>query len=295
MKRRFEQARELLGSRIRILVCAETTDQDSALAAIDAAFAECERIEHAFSRFLPDSEISRLNQRIGEAVEISEELFLLLRFCEQIKQVTGGAFDISVQSILEGWGYDPQYSLQEKSEGQTGTFVLDEKSRTVRLSAPIDLGAIGKGYALDRMLPCFEGFPDLMLDAGGDLYARGTDENGSSWKIVFEHPTDVRQGIGEVVVDGFFCAASSPSRRKWRDRHHLVHPQTKQPAHNMLMTYIQAQQGIIADALSTALFVLGWENALRLTPSLEVEAMLIGKNGKIVRSKGFRGELFSAE
>ncbi len=295
MKQRFEESRELLGSKIKLVVCDTDSQKVSVLAAIAQAFMECERIEQQFSRFLPTSELSLVNGKIGKQVQISEELSLLLRFSEQIKVATNGAFDISVQSILAGWGYDADYSLHEKAEGQTGNYTLDVEKNIVTLSAPIDLGALGKGYALDRMLPYFAEFPNILLDAGGDLYARGTDENDKPWKILFEHPTNINQAIGEVEVENMFCAASSPSRRKWRERHHLVHPQSKAPASQMLMTYVQADKGIVADALSTALFVLGLERAQKLLPNLGVEAMLIGSDGKILRSKGFRGKLYTAE
>ncbi len=294
MKQSYKQSRELLGSQITLTVCDEAAKKNEVEHAIQAAFSECERIEKQFSRFIKTSELSELNQRIDEPTKVSEECFLLLEFAEQIKQATRGAFDISVHSVLAGWGYDAEYSLQEKSKGEIGPIVLDRANLSVTLSAPIDFGGIGKGYALDRMLPFFEGFSNILLDAGGDLYARGTDENNKAWKILFEHPSDTNKAIGHVQTAQMFFAASSPSRRTWRNRHHLVHPLNKAPADDMSMTYIQAPKGIIADALATALFVLGWEQAITVLPELGAEAMLISKNGKIFRSKGFEGELYAS-
>ena len=292
-KQRVSESRELLGSRVTLTVCARPDEREQARAALAAAFAECTRIEQQFSRFLPQSELSRLNARLDEDVPVSAELYLLLAFAEQIRALTGGAFDITVQSILAGWGYDAGYSLREGAPGSTGMISLDRERQSARLTAPIDLGALGKGYALDRMLPCFADFSDVLLDAGGDIYARGTDEQAKPWRLVFEHPTDTGRAIGEVAVqDGLFLAASSPSRRAWRDRHHLVQPQRQAPAQDMLMAYVQASQGMVADALSTALFVLGWERAQRLLPQLDAEAMLVGPQGKIYRTAGFAGELY---
>lgn len=291
--RRYSIERQLLGSTIKAVVIASAAAEASAQKALEACMAECARIETAFSRFLPESELSLLNKRLGEPVPISDELFLLIGFAEEMKQATAGAFDITVNSILEGWGYDRGYSLTPKTAGRLGTVELLPESQ-VRLSAPIDLGGIGKGYALDRMRKLLDGFSDIMLDAGGDLYARGKNELGEGWKIVFEHPTDTTMAIGEVMVDDLYLAASSPSRRHWRHFHHLVDPAAAAPAQLTAMTYVQAKKGIIADALATALFVLGPPKAMKLLPSLPAEAMLIDPAGRIVRTPGFVGTLYAA-
>jgi len=288
----YKTERELLGSKITITVCEKSERESEVTKAIEKAFLECARIERRFSRFLPQSELSLLNTQLNLETPVSDELFLLISFAEEIKKSTAGIFDITIKSILEGWGYDAGYSLREQTAGKIGEVVLNAENRTVTSSAEIDLGGVGKGYALDRMLAIFASFENIVLDAGGDIYARGKDENGNKWKILFEDPMDITRAIGEVEADGFFLAASSPSRRRWRNRHHLVDPRHGEPADKMLMTYIQADRGIIADTLSTALFVMGWEDAQKALPNLGIEAMLVSPEGKIFRSGGFSGTLY---
>lgn len=261
-------------------------------AAISRAFLECERIEKSFSRFVSESELSQLNKNTNSWQTVSDEMYLLLSLFVEIFETTNGALDPTVCGVLEGWGYDPEYSLREHAAGETGTVKLRKKNE-VCISSPIDFGAIGKGYALDRMLLFLEDFSNVFLDAGGDLYGRGKNEKGEPWKVAFEHPTDISLGIGEVEVDEFFLGASSPSRRKWRDRHHLVNPKKKIPADDMEIVFTQAKKGLLADAFSTALFVMGFEKAKEVMPSLPVEAMIIGKNNEIFRSSGFQGKLYS--
>jgi len=216
----------------------------------------------------------------------------LIQQGEKLKVVTQGAFDLSVKSVLEGWGYDADYSLQEKKRGSCG--LVEMKDGRVRLECPIEIGGLGKGYAVDQMLKHLNDFKNICVNAGGDLWAKGVNEKDELWKVGFEHPTDPTQAIGTVEVDGLALACSSPSRRQWRDRHHLVNPKTGEPAKDMMAVYTQSSSVMEADAYATALFVMGYEQAKDSLEKFPVEAMLISPKGAIHRSSGFKGELFSA-
>jgi len=285
---KVEIVKEQLGTPIVLTIIAE--DEVAAREAAAEAFSECARIENAYSRFVDGNELAILNAHVGEWAEVSEELLQLIAFAKRAGEKTKGAFDVSVKSILEGWGYDSAYSLKEGRPGRTGTIEL--KEGRVRIGAPIELGGLGKGYALDRMLSFLNGFPNVHLNAGGDLIVRGVNENAEPWRIVFEHPEDPARGIGTVDTTGLALASSSPSRRKWRNRHHLVDPRTGEPAVGMLAVYTQSSSALLADVYSTALFVLGYEEAQKLLPTLPVEAMLVSPEGRIFRSPNFQGVLF---
>lgn len=287
----IKEIQEYLGTPIEIVVVGY--DEVRARAAIMRAFAEAERIDRRYSRFLTGNVLADLNGRLGEWVELDEEFFELISFGCRVGERTDGAFDLSVKSVLEGWGYAAGYSLQEGEQGCCGVVEIDSENKRVRLSAEIELGGLGKGYALDRMMTEFEGFANVSINGGGDIIARGVNEDGKPWRVIFEHPTDPTMGIGEVNIDGMALACTSPSRRKWRNRHHIVDPKRELPADEMLAVYTQAQAAILADAYSTALFVLGYERAKELLVDLPIEAMLVGKDGKVWRSSGFVGKLFS--
>lgn len=294
-----------LGTPVVLQLVADEESVASFLA--KQAFAECARIESAYSRFLENNELSRLNAELGKWTAVNEEFFRLLEFGNRLKVKTGGAFDLSVKALLEGWGYDKNYSLKEKGAGRVGHYDLDDSDGfRVRLSAPIELGGLGKGYAIDRIVTtlygeCGEGraIRGFCINAGGDLFIQGSTENGEPWRVLFEHPQDVTKAIGELSLYGpLALASSSPSRRHWKNgektRHHLVDPRTGGPADQMLSVYVQAPAALLADAYSTALFVLGFEAARALVPSLPVQAMLVGPHGELWRSEGFRGELYTA-
>lgn len=284
----IDERRELLGTEIRIALVA---GGEEATTAVLRAFGECERIEKAYSRFIDGNELFDLNKRREEWVKVGSELYELLKFGCEMKEVNEGYFDMSVKSILEGWGYDKKYSLLEGDAGACGDVELGEDF-CVKISAEVDLGGLGKGYALDRMVACLSGFENFCVNAGGDIFAKGRNPDGDLWKILFEHPIDLSLAIGAVEVDGMALASSSASRRKWRDKHHIVNPLKAEPANEMLAVYVQADKGIVADSYSTALFAMGYERAQKKMEDLPVEAMLIANDGKLCRSSGFRGELF---
>lgn len=292
---KVELKQKHLGTPIVITVAAH--DEARARAAIDCAFAEAARIERAYSRFLENNELSDLNAHVGEWGQVSEELYKLIEFGERVKEKTGGAFNLTVKTILEGWGYDKAYSLQEGLPGHTGRIELWDGK--VRLSAPMELGGLGKGYAVDRMDSFLQDFANVCINAGGDLKVRGQDPDSlnQGWRIVFEHPMDITKGIGLVDTSDLALACSSPSRRSWRDRHHLVDARSGEPAAGMMAVYTQSSSALLADAYSTALFALGYEKARELLEGPGplrglVEAMLIGPQGQIYLSAGFQGTLF---
>jgi FAD:protein FMN transferase len=285
---KFKESKELLGTLVSLAICSEENPKE----AFESAFAECERIEKAYSRFIESNELAKLNENCGKWVSVSDELLSLLKAGEEFCVKSGGAFDLSVCSVLEGWGYDRELSLKEGSEGQTGK--LEFKEAMFRTSAPIDLGGLGKGYAVDKMRVVLKNYcENFFINAGGDTWCEGKDLNGP-WKLFFENPRDSKQAIGSMEALNIACASSSANRRSWRDKHHLVEPQTMEPANKMLAVYTQASTAIEADAYSTALFVAGFDKAREMISTLPIEAMLISPQGNIWKAEGFKGELFSA-
>jgi len=301
----LEEKEEVLGTVVGVTVVLQGEGEnndleqsvDQAQEAIRAVFRECHRIDQDFSRFRTDNQLSELNSRIGDWTKVSAEMYFLLEKAEEITRKTNGVFYLGIKKILEDWGYDPNYTFQASSEiRESDTSLLAYELRAgneVKISQPIELGGLGKGYALDHMSAILADFPNVCIDAGGDLYARGMHAAGTPWKVVFEHPLDLTMAIGEVSVDGFFLAASNPLKRNWANYHHLVDPHLKKPANNMLAVYTQAKTGLLADAYSTALFVLGFEKAKELLQHIPVEAMLVSPQGEIYRTEGFEGELFT--
>lgn len=293
---------EMLGTHFHVsLVCLES-EEKIAKRTVHNAIREGERIEAIYSRFLDNNVLAELNGNVGQWVEVDSELYKLIWEGAKIHTQTNGAFDLTVKSVLEGWGYDKDYSLKEHEKGRLGEIEFNPEHQMVKISAEIDLGGIGKGYAIDQMAAIlYEASGNFCVDGGGDIFCFGHDEQKRPWRILFGHPTDIEQAIGFFDVEitdkggGRAFASSNPNLRKWRDRHHLVDPKTGEPASDMLAVYTQCNFALLADGYSTALFAMGYENAKELIKQnkIPVEAMLISSTGSVFRSQGFQGELFT--
>lgn len=292
LKQWVDKIEEIIGTQVRIIAFCES---EADLEKVKKAFEECRRIEKKYSRFLANTELAKLNSQIGEWVEVDEEFFSLVRFGFELNEKTEGAFDLEVKGILESWGYDKKYSFEEKKmekNRSTGQKIFLKDGGYVKILEEIELGGLGKGYAIDRMADCLSGIRNFSINAGGDIFAKGRDFEDKVWRFLFEHPTDIKKAIGFVEVDGFALACSSPTKRKWLDKHHLVDSKKNQPADQMSAVYTQAKSALIADAYSTALFVLGFEKAKKMMGKFPVEAMLVSPIGEIFQTEKFRGELF---
>lgn len=289
----ISKVRELLGTEVWINVIGKKPQAEEA---IEKAFEECLRIEKAYSRFLDGNELARLNSQVGQWAEVSPEMFELIKFGCEMHEKTDRAFDLTVKNLLESWGYDAGYSLRETGvdgggDLKRGIVELGENYK-VRINMEIDLGGLGKGYAVDQMAACLGNYENFFVNAGGDIFAKGCDLSGKNWKVFFEHPSDPSQVIGSVKVDGFALACSSPTKHKWGNKHHLVDLKIQAPANQMLAVYTQAKNCLLADAYATALFVLGYRKAWGEVVNFPVDVMLVDVTGEIYMTDGFKGELF---
>ncbi len=287
---RFVFEGDKMGTIFRVVVV--SGDFELAKNLVEKAFLEVDRIEKTYSRFIHDNELFDLNNHLGEWTRVSEEFYELIKFGERLKLETAGAFDLTVKSVLEGWGYDENYSFAEGGVGKLGEIEFGENC-TLKISAPIDLGALGKGYAVDRAAEILGGIGNFCVNAGGDIYVKGCDLEESGWKVLFEDSTDVTQAIGFTVVSDLAMASSNALRRKWSDKSHLIDARKLESAKDMMAVYTQAQNCLTADAYSTALFVMGFEEAKSVLKSFPVEAMLVSKKGEIFRTPNFKGDLFT--
>jgi FAD:protein FMN transferase len=277
----FTATKQLLGTEVRVVIRAKENSGE----AFDAAFKECERIERAFSRFIEGNELAVLNESCGQWLEVSVEMLDLLKWGVEFGEKSLGTFNVAVSSVLNAWGYNKNYSFKESGKGEVGKVEIE--GTRVRISAPVDLGGLGKGYAIDQMCKILRGFcEEFFINAGGDIWCEG------EWKVFLEDPSDVSKAIGMVEVSGMALASSSGNKRSWGSKHHLVNVTDLVPASEMLAVYVQGSTAIETDAYSTALFVMGFEKARGIVGDLPVEAMLVAPEGTIWRSEGFMGELF---
>ena len=232
----------------------------------------CE-LEHRWSRFLSDSDISRLNRAEGAAVEVHADTVTAVRAACAAWLVTEGCFDPTVHDSLLRLGYDDTIDVVRQRGGGSPTVSLpapgcdgiefDETRAVVRLPAHVrlDLGGIGKGLAADLAVAgLLEGGADgALVSVGGDLRVAGTPPNGDAWVIEIEDPRTERPLASVSLLSGG-VATSTTLRRRWRSgqrsHHHLLTPTTGASTTNDVVgVSVVADTAAWADALSKVPFV----------------------------------------
>ena len=265
-----------MGSPLRLTLGrspgADPLDGAGAWATVVASF---EASEQAMSRFRDSSELTDLNRLAGTGAvaHVSPALRRALAASDRAHRLTDGRFDPRVLADLERLGY-PGAALPDDGR-PTGTGsdraatsaerVMGRVGRDgVCLEWPVDLGGIGKGLGLRWAGARLDGdgVPDYLLEAGGDLIARGLDPSGGPWLIGIEDPTDARDHLAVIAVVDGAVATSSIRVHHWtvdgRNVHHLLDPRTGEPAEGGLLSVtVAGPDPAWAEVWSKVLFVGG--------------------------------------
>ena len=248
--------------------------EEAAVAALDVV----DRLEAQLSVYRDDSEVTRLNRTAhDEAVEIEPRLFALLAQAMDIYTQTGGAFDITAAPLTKAWGFYRRlgrFPAQEEIDAAiahvgSDALAFDQARGAVRFSKPgleINLGAIGKGYALDRAaeILCERGAADFVIHGGlSSVLARGARAGRDHWSVAVRHPLRPEQRLAEMRLRdrslGTSGSANQFFHHQGRRFGHVLDPRTGWPAEGALSATVLAPTAAEADALATALFVLGLE------------------------------------
>ena len=296
-----------MGTHARILA------QGEAPGAVDRACDSLAGLERAWSRFLPESELSLLNAAGGgRPVVVSPSTFALISHAVNAWRHTAGRFDPTGLAALESWGYDrtfdeliraghdAQPSSCREAEPTPAPLVgcaaieLDPIVRAVTLpeGLHLDLGGIGKGYAADLVAQELmdAGANAVCVDLGGDLRVMGPGPYDHAWETTFDAP-NLADRIGRLRFDHGAIATSTKLRRRWRRGdvmlHHLLDPSTGAPADSGLATVtVIAGDAWWAEVLAKAAFVAGAVAGVRLLEASGVEGLLVADDGTVIETAG---------
>ncbi|AMM93209.1 FAD:protein FMN transferase [Peribacillus simplex] len=279
------------------VVIGEGTSEELAEAKINRAFDMFRKVEQACSRFSPDSELMNVTKVIGKPVQISPFLFEPLRFALEMAKLTDGEFDPTIGKIMEEQGFNRHYLTGyfiQNPSAESVTYrdiVLDEKSQTLFLNKPlvIDLGAVAKGFAIDLATNELKEFKGFVVNAGGDLFAGGFDQKGEPWKIGIQHPEKKDEIISVIEISNqAVCTSGSYERKnaKLPSMHHIINPQTKESPNDWVSSTVIAPFAMMADAISTAAFLLGNENGKKLIEDVNLRGLFITSELQIVHVGG---------
>jgi FAD:protein FMN transferase len=245
-------------------------------AAGEAALRQVERFEAQLSFYRPSSEVRWINARAArEAVRVEPGLFGLLEECARLTTLTEGAFDITVGPLMRAWkfvgarGATPEASELAAARACVGMsrVRLDPDTRTVRFDRPgveIDLGAAGKGYAVDSSIATLRehGVTSALLHGGtSSVHALGTQSTGTPWKVAWQPTSDAaEQALLIDLVDRGLAVSAGHGKAfvsQGRQYGHVIDPRTGQPVEGTVAAAVTGPSSFICDALSTALLVLG--------------------------------------
>ena len=253
----------------------------------ERAFAWFHTVERHCSRFDPGSEVMHLTRHAGEAVTVSPLLFQAVQFALTVAELSDGAFDPTVGRTLEGLGFNRHnvtgalVSTALPDDGAPPSYadvILDDARRTITLVRPLilDLGAVAKGLAIDLAARELAPLGNFSIDAGGDIYVAGRNEAGTAWRIGVRHPRQPEAVTAVLHVSDLAVCTSGDYERPTATRgHHIVNPRSGQSPHDIASVTVVAPNAMLADALSTAVFVMGPQRGLQLLEDQGLDGLLL--------------------
>lgn len=287
-----------MGCRARLVVLGDRT-----LAA--AARARIEDLEQRWSRFLPRSELNRLNARSGHPTVVSDETRLLVEVALEGWSLSGGAFDPTLLGDVIRAGYERTFDDFDDFDEQApavvspyrsgcGEIVLDGNTVTLPPSVGLDSGGIGKGLAADLVVAelLAAGAAGACVSLGGDLAVAGEGPGpGGAWTIDIEHAWS-RRPLARIGLRSGAVATSSTLARAWvrsgEPRHHVIDPRSHAPCDSGL-NHASVVSGTAwrAEVLATAVLVNGGRHPFDILGGTGAEGLAVSQEGEVCHSEGF--------
>jgi thiamine biosynthesis lipoprotein len=258
-----------------------------------------------------DSEVSKLNQA-GKAT-LSADTAILMQKSLDLYQETGGAFNVAIYPIMQAWGFTTgDYKVPAESELQqllsltdVNQISYDSQTKEVEFlmdGMEIDFGGIAKGYTSSEIMDIFKecGIESGLVSLGGNVQTLGYKTDGSQWRVAVQNPDETEDYLGVLETHDKAVITSGGYERYFEEDgktyHHIIDTETGFPAQNGLTSVtIVSSDGMLADGLSTSLFVMGLEKASEFWKehSDEFDAILLTEDGELYVTEGISDEFTS--
>jgi thiamine biosynthesis lipoprotein len=272
-------AAEAMATRFEVAL--HSAPEATLRAAAEEALAEIARLEGILSLYQPTSEIAHLNQRAAhEPVRVSNEVFTLLERCVKLSQQTHGAFDITLAPLMKCWrfmndtGAEPTDEAIAKALACTGTQHLqlnltDTTVQFAREGVMLDLGSIGKGYALEQAAALLREneFENFLIHGGtSTVFAHGAQADGTPWRVAVEHPDANQPPLQIIDLKNESLSVSGIGGKSFIDTEgneqgHVINPRTGRPTQAARVAAVVCESATESDA---------WATAFLVEPALEV-------------------------
>lgn len=270
--------------------------------------------ERELSRRLETSEVWAMNASAGSAEGIQMSSFMTDNMikCLEMWRRSEGAFDVTVGTVatlwdIDGWAAEERRETFAPPEAEqlaealescgSDKLSIEENRLRLREGMRLDLGAVGKGIALDHIASYLqekEYITGAIISLGGSVVTYGRKPDGSSWNVGITDPADTSSSVGILVLEGQWFVSTSGDYERYVELngiryHHIIDPATGYPADSGVAgVTILARDGFLSDALSTACFILGEEKGMELAESYGAEVLFVGKDGRVTMSEGMR-------
>jgi FAD:protein FMN transferase len=295
-----ERTDAIMGTSIYVEVWGE--DGAEAEQAIDAVMADMRRIDELMSHYKPESQLSQINARAAqEPVQVDPELFDLIKLSTHYSIITEGAFDITYASVGHLYDFPHHVKPTEAQIKQAlpgvnwRNMLLDPEQHTVRFEHQgmrIDLGGIGKGYAVDHGIGILQarGIQHALVTAGGDSRIIG-DRMGRPWVVGIRNPDDKNKVVTRIPLVNSAMSTSGDYERYFDENgvryHHIIDPRTGHSASKVRSATVLGPTATETDGMSKTAFVLGPEKALEIINRMpQYDAIFVTPEGKVLYSNG---------
>ena len=298
----YRVSKKLMGCGFELKVVAENPSKANHL--LEAGINEIERIEDLISEFRENAFTARINRNAGiRPVQVSSEVFDLIRRSLKISEITQGAFDLTAGPLKKLFRFKnknftfPSDGIIQKTLSRVGLekIVLNPDDLTVFLPKKemhISFAAIGKGYAADRVKKIWmeNGVSSGLINASGDLTAFGKRADGSNWNIGIAHPDHKQEMMFYIPVNNASVATSGDYEQFFMHNgirySHNINPVTGQPLKGIKSISIFSPSAELSDALATAVYVMGVETGLHFVDQLpQTHAIIIDDKNEVSFSK----------
>lgn len=258
-----------------------------------------DELDHKLSTYKPDSELNRLSrQPLGEPLAASDDLYRVLEISRRVHQLSAGAFDPTVRPLVDLWGFGP-VPTGDRVPADAEIAALRDRIGfdKIELQAPnrvirrgevtLDLSAVAKGFIVDRVAAelLAMGATDFMVEIGGEVWVNGCRADGAPWRIAVEVPR-VEGGVERVLEVADIGLATSGDYRNYFERDgvrysHTIDPRTGKPIrHRLASATVLAASTAEADAIATALMVMGPEEGARWAAARDLAVLLLVRSGE---------------
>lgn len=268
---------------------------------------ELKNFEGLMNFFVDSSEVSKLNQAAGfNEVLLSKDTYKVIKKAKEYSELCGGSFDITIAPLVTLWSiFSKNQRVPSKLEIEGvlhlvnyKDIILNDEIKSAKLPKPgqrIDLGGIAKGYAADKIIKIYKknGVKSAFINLGGNVLTLGNKPDGSPWSIGIQNPFAKRgEFIGAIKASNETIVTSGDYVRYFEADnaryHHILDPRTGYPSTSgIISATIIGKNSMQADALSTAIFILGLEKGLELINKINsLEAIFITSDKRVYVTQG---------